>query len=51
MATGLAGKELNELRVLVTRPVGQAERLCNMIAERGGIALRLPAIPPSVFRQ
>ena len=31
-------------RVLVTRPVGQAERLCSLIEAAGGEAVRLPAL-------
>jgi uroporphyrinogen-III synthase len=31
-------------RVLVTRPAGQADRLCSLIAAAGGEALRLPAL-------
>ena len=31
-------------RVLVTRPAGQAERLCSLIEAAGGEAVRLPAI-------
>lgn len=31
-------------RILVTRPVQQAERLCRLIEARGGEAVRLPAI-------
>ena len=31
-------------RVLVTRPAGQAERLCSLIEAAGGEALRLPAL-------
>jgi uroporphyrinogen-III synthase len=36
--------ELRGLRVLVTRPAGQAERLCRMIDAAGGEAFCLPAI-------
>ncbi|MFV1972937.1 MAG: uroporphyrinogen-III synthase, partial [Thiohalobacterales bacterium] len=36
--------ELHGLRVLVTRPAGQAERLCKLIAAAGGEAFCLPAI-------
>jgi uroporphyrinogen-III synthase len=35
---------LQGLRVLVTRPVDQAERLCRLIRAAGGTAVRLPAI-------
>ena len=31
-------------RILVTRPAGQADRLCSMIEAAGGAAVRLPAI-------
>jgi uroporphyrinogen-III synthase len=31
-------------RILVTRPAGQAERLCSLIEAAGGEALRLPAL-------
>ena len=31
-------------RVLVTRPAGQAERLCSLIEAAGGEAVRLPAL-------
>lgn len=34
----------NKLHVLVTRPAGQADRLCALIEAAGGVALRLPAI-------
>ncbi len=50
MDSGAELKELNGLRVLVTRPAGQADGLCNMIAERGGVALRLPAIEIEVIK-
>lgn len=36
--------ELHGLRVLVTRPAGQAERLCKLIDAAGGEAFCLPAI-------
>lgn len=36
--------ELRGLRVLVTRPAGQAEALCRLITEAGGEALRLPTL-------
>ncbi len=32
------------MRVVVTRPAHQAERLCHLIEQAGGIALRLPVI-------
>ena len=35
---------LNGVRVLVTRPAHQAENLCRLIEENGGIAVRLPAL-------
>jgi uroporphyrinogen-III synthase len=35
---------LQDLRVLVTRPAGQAEPLCRLIEAAGGTAMRLPAI-------
>ncbi len=35
---------LNGARFLVTRPVAQAENLCNLIKRQGGVALRLPAL-------
>jgi uroporphyrinogen-III synthase len=35
---------LQGLRVLVTRPAGQAEHLCRLIEAAGGTAVRLPAI-------
>jgi len=35
---------LRGLRVLVTRPAGQAEHLCRLIEAAGGTAVRLPAI-------
>jgi uroporphyrinogen-III synthase len=35
---------LNGVRVLVTRPAHQAENLCHLIAERGGIAVRFPTL-------
>ncbi len=41
-------------RVLVTRPAGQADRLCSMIEAAGGEAVRLPAIeihPPEDIQQ
>ena len=43
---------LNGLRVLVTRPEHQAEKLCRMIEQRGGRTVRLPLlsiepVPPS----
>jgi len=31
-------------KILVTRPAGQAEHLCDLIAQAGGIAIRLPAL-------
>jgi uroporphyrinogen-III synthase len=37
-------RELGGLRVLVTRPVDQAETLCRLIADAGGEALRLPTL-------
>lgn len=36
--------ELHGLRVLVTRPAGQAQRLCQLIAADGGEAFPLPTI-------
>lgn len=39
-----ASGELHGLRVLVTRPAGQAERLCRLINAAGGEAFCLPAI-------
>ena len=39
-----AHAELHGLRVLVTRPAGQAERLCKLIDAAGGEAFCLPAI-------
>jgi len=39
-----AGGKLQGLRVLVTRPAGQAERLCKLIDAAGGEAFCLPAI-------
>lgn len=50
MAAGAELEGLNGLRVLVTRPAGQADRLCNMIAAQGGTALRLPAIEIKVIK-
>jgi uroporphyrinogen-III synthase len=38
------GSELRGLRVLVTRPVDQAEPLCGLITGAGGEALRLPTL-------
>jgi uroporphyrinogen-III synthase len=38
------GGDLRGLRVLVTRPAGQAEPLCRLIAAAGGEAFSLPAI-------
>lgn len=35
---------LNGTRVLVTRPEHQAENLCRLIEEQGGIAVRLPTL-------
>lgn len=35
---------LNNLRVLITRPAHQADKLCSMIGEAGGRPVRLPAI-------
>jgi uroporphyrinogen-III synthase len=35
---------LNGARVLVTRPQHQAENLCRLIAEQGGIAVRFPTL-------
>ena len=37
-------RELQGLRVLVTRPADQAEPLCRLIAVAGGEALRLPTL-------
>jgi uroporphyrinogen-III synthase len=37
-------RPLEDLRVLVTRPADQAERLCRLITEAGGEALRLPTL-------
>jgi len=39
-----AGGDLHGLRVLVTRPAGQAERLCRLIDAAGGEAFHLPTI-------
>ncbi|MGR8999229.1 MAG: uroporphyrinogen-III synthase, partial [Gammaproteobacteria bacterium] len=35
---------LNGARILVTRPAHQAENLCRLITERGGSAIRFPAL-------
>jgi uroporphyrinogen-III synthase len=35
---------LNGVRILVTRPAHQAENLCRLIAQQGGIAIRLPTV-------
>lgn len=35
---------LNGARILVTRPVAQAEKLCNLIESQSGIALRFPTL-------
>ncbi|WFP48868.1 uroporphyrinogen-III synthase [Methylomonas sp. EFPC3] len=35
---------LNGARVLVTRPAGQAEHLCELIESRGGIPVRFPTL-------
>lgn len=35
---------LADIRILVTRPVHQAQAFCDMLAERGGQAIRLPVI-------
>jgi len=37
-------KRLDQLRVVVTRPAHQAEHLCQLIEQAGGIAIRLPVI-------
>jgi uroporphyrinogen-III synthase len=37
-------RTLDSLRVLVTRPADQAEPLCRLIIEAGGVALRLPTL-------
>ncbi len=35
---------LNGARVLVTRPAGQAEHLCELIESRGGVPVRFPTL-------
>lgn len=35
---------LNGLRILVTRPTHQAENLCRLIEQQGGIAIRFPTL-------
>ena len=35
---------LNACRILVTRPAQQADKLCQLIAEQGGVAVRFPTI-------
>ena len=37
-------KALDEVTVLVTRPAHQAEKLCHLIEDQGGTALRFPVI-------
>ena len=39
-----AANDLQGCRVLVTRPVAQAETLCQRINQNGGIAVQLPAL-------
>jgi uroporphyrinogen-III synthase len=36
--------DLNGARVLVTRPAHQAENLCRLIEQQGGVAVRLPTL-------
>lgn len=36
--------ELNNARILVTRPQGQADNLCRLIAQHGGVAERFPTL-------
>ena len=36
--------ELQGLHILVTRPVAQAEKLCQLIANQGGIPIRFPTL-------
>ncbi len=35
---------LNAAQILVTRPVGQADNLCGLIEQQGGVALRFPTL-------
>lgn len=47
---GGPGQPLDGMRILVTRPVHQAENLCRLVEEAGGEALRMPALgigPPA----
>ncbi len=36
--------DLTGIGVLITRPRGQAEALCDLISDRGGSAIRFPTI-------
>ncbi len=44
MPTASPPQTLDQLRVVVTRPAHQAERLCRLIEQAGGIAIRHPVI-------
>ncbi len=44
-------KSLNGERILVTRPVHQAENLCQLIQQKGGIALRYPTLEIVSFNE
>ncbi len=44
MPTANPQKRLDQLRVVVTRPAHQAEHLCHLIEQAGGIATRHPVI-------
>jgi len=37
-------KLLNDVRILVTRPAHQAENLCQLLEDQGGIAIRFPTL-------
>jgi uroporphyrinogen-III synthase len=37
-------ERLRGKKILVTRPAGQAEHLCNLIEQEGGVPIRLPAL-------
>ena len=42
-------KLLNDVRVLVTRPAHQAENLCGLLEEQGGIPVRFPTLAIAVL--
>ena len=44
MPAASTSKRLDQLRVVVTRPAHQAEPLCQLIEQAGGIAIRQPVI-------